>query len=183
MHFRKVGNPDADPGVWVKHYTEERPASGESEPRKVYTGIEFKIRKIPTGKKLEIERRHRGHSRKVKLFRSGDAEVTRELDQEVGSGLEQSVFGLLDSKGCKIEIVDEEAAKLYRGYLKDDLIKPGDVVTLDGRWTQELREDFLLEYLDDVAAWIVARADEIGRAAAKEELGKAKTSPTMPSSV
>jgi hypothetical protein len=192
MLFRKVGNPDTDPGVWVRHYTEDRLKSGETEPKKTYTGIEFKLRRIPPSKKLEIERRHRGQSRKLKIFRSGDAELTRDLDQEAAAGLERAVFALIDSRpdpkvkgaqGCQVEIVDEEGAKLYRGYLQNEQLKKGDIVTLDGRWTKELREDFLSDHLDDVAPWIDARADELGSAAAEDEQGKAKTSPTTPSSV
>lgn len=181
MFFKKV-QAAQDPGQWIKHYYEEDPAPGATESKKTFTGIEFKVRRIPPGKKMEIERSRRGGTRKIKVFRTGDSEITRDLDKETAAGIDQAIFALVDSKGCKVQIGDDETAKQYRTLLKDESIQAGQMIVLDGRWTNELREDFLADFID-VASWVVARADEFGRATVEEELGKEKTSPSMPSSV
>lgn len=181
MKFGRA-EPETEQGEWVKHYQEQPLRPGEEEPRKVFTGMELKIRRIPSARRLAIARQHGMGSRKVRVFRNGDSEITRDVEKETAIGVAQAVFALVDSRECQVELLDEASAKVYARLLNDASLKKGDVVTLDGRWTKELREDFLSEYVE-VAAWIVSRADEIGQVAAEEEQGKGTTSSTTPSSV
>ena len=159
MPFRKV--VDDDPGQWFVYGKD-----GDKDVR-------FRVRPLPLWKNAEIQRTFEGMTRQVKVDRQGTAETTRNLEKEVGAVLARASYSLIDSENCRVEVPSEKAAQAYRELLKDSSIQAGDVVALDGRWTDELRKDFLTDTASvGVPAWIVERAAEQGSVKVKEEEGK-----------
>jgi hypothetical protein len=70
-------------------------------------------------------------------------------------------------EGLTVEIADDEAASQWSQLLGEPVIG-GQVVTLDGRLTDQLKRRLFAKDLD-LAVWILKRSDELGRKYEKRE--------------
>jgi hypothetical protein len=165
MQLIKSGSSE---GVWFEFVDEAKPIRSPEERSKPKEGETpnacFKIRRIPTGLQKEAFFRHFG--RKTEVRRKGGA-VISDTDMEASTkhNAELAQYALLDTFDAE---VPADVLPLLGG-------KPGEMVTLDGKLTPEVRAALLGE-LPGLAVWIVGRADSLTARAAEEETELGKTS-------
>jgi hypothetical protein len=94
-------------------------------------------------------------------------------------GLRKAIRALRDSRCWDIRIADEKAATHYSTLLRRQ-VAAGDLVRLDGAWSDDLKRHLLSQFRS-LVVWINERADrqliEEAEAEVEEEEGKDANSP------
>ncbi len=140
--------PHNDPGRWflLAEKGEER--------------LELLIRHVPSNAMRRIIRKHLGTKltpdRAVDLAKSDRADV------------ERGVLALVDSQGFEIRMGDEEMAARYSSMLGGPAIAKGELVKLDGRWTDAVREEVLWQNVM-ILNFVLRKSSELSAQLAKEE--------------
>ena len=163
---------DTDQGEWFLY---GKDADG--------TSVRFKVRRLSSGKEMEIERRHAGRKGEI-YYRKGDAILPVNRDTDLAAEIDKAVYALLDSENCRVIPQDRAGADDYAQALgfAVEIDKP---LLLDGKWGKRdenqrypLKELFLSDELI-VGRRIIAKARKLGvEAIEEEERGKDDSSPT-----
>ena len=149
MPLKFYGNDDTDPGEWFTWR--------ESDEEKV----EAQIRRIPPARERAIEFRHFGRKRQVTFSRKGavqDLDVSKQ--DEVNK--EKAAYCLVDTRGFEVELAGAGAASQIGAALGNGNLAPGEVVKLDGKWTEPLKA-VIFEGLPSFVDWIAERAAALNK--------------------
>ena len=140
--FKSFGSPDNDEGEWVIYRKED--------------GVQFRVRQIPDKIDAELRRKvqgRQGQRTQTVKYRRGAAESEVNLDEADQLAELRARFSLLDSKGVMITAGDEEAASDITKAIGEP-VKAGDSVSLDGKWTQPVK-DYVFGEFSGLCTWIV----------------------------
>jgi hypothetical protein len=162
--LKRVGT-DADPGQWFPFCTEEKKdAAGavvkDTAGLPVMETVEFRIRRVPDGKARELNYLIFGR----KISYKTDKE---EKDKFLRFNVARASYALVDSKNAEFEVGDEAVAETY-GQLFGKEVKTGDVLSHDGRWTDEVKRYVLSDYVR-LMDWILEKADSLEKAGQEDE--------------
>jgi hypothetical protein len=127
--------------------------------------VAFCLRRIPAALEREIEIRHLGRKRQMK----GGA-ITFDVVASQKSAVDKAMFILMDSRNCRIEIPDEGEPSAYTQLLGPEAA-PGSTVCLDGKWTDDLKRQFLDDE-PEVANWAISESAKDTVKADEDEEGK-----------
>jgi hypothetical protein len=158
--LRHTADPGKDQGQWFTFLE----ADGER--------VRFRIRRVPEGKSREIEIRHRGRRTEV-VHRRGEQVTGTDLEKLIDEVWEKARFALLDSERAEIEAADDLAAESYTKALGRP-VKAGEMVLLDGAWTDAVKDLVFSEY-SALVSWINERSQELGGLRAAEDAALGKT--------
>ena len=137
---------ESDPGHWFT-WKEE---GGEK--------IEFKIRHLPPAERRRINLKHLGRKRTFRIGHQGNTEQQYEPSAQAEATREMATYCLVDSRGFTFP-----AAPVLAGRLAGLLGEPveGDV-TLDGRWTDAIKDLMLRsDFGPELEGFVDRKADEL----------------------
>lgn len=142
--------------------------------------VRFRIRALSARRIQQIDREVFG---RVQELRGRDGERILEIDgQKIDlARLQKAREALIDSEHAEIMVGDEGAAAEYRKILPEHAgsIAAGQLLLLDGRWSDALRDKVLTSH-PGLAEWIVERSGSLtvqaAKKAIKDEEGKEPTS-------
>jgi hypothetical protein len=123
--------------------------------------VEFKIRRLPSGKAKEIDVRIHGRTRKT-YFRKGSQVIEYDVEKLDAAEAEKAAYVLMDSRNADLPASDVPslASQAIDGWIR-----------LDGRWTPDVaREAF--SAVPGLATWLLKRAHTLEAAMLEDEEGK-----------
>lgn len=151
--FKAVGDDEQDPGQWFDF-------------TKGPDGVAFKVRRIPGAVARRIGLSKMGAKRMMTA--KGTPVDTRDV---FAARLAQASYALLDTRNFEVRMGGPKAAERYATAVNDAGIKADDLVKLDARWNDAVKElvledwptgvDFIhecLEKLEDQARSVEAEA-------------------------
>lgn len=148
-----------DEGEWFTYHTQ-----GAGDER---VELRFKVRRVPEPVSTRIEFAHLGRKLRVRGDRNSWA-IDREKQRAVR--LDKAAYALVDSENGEVRAADAEAAAFYSAELKVQIVA-GDLVKLDGRWTDAIRKRVLRES-EPLRAWVQEKSEGQALAADEDEEGK-----------
>lgn len=122
--------------------------------------VRFKVRRLSGPEARQIAYQVGGTRRQF-----GQKGTTVDVSKNFQTRLAQGVAMLLDSKNAEWPVSAEDAGPLREALKKDDL-KPGDVVLLDGSWSEQVKRIVLadataiLDFVHKKDEEMEAKADE-----------------------
>jgi hypothetical protein len=151
MPVKFYGADDTDPGEW----REWRP------------GINVKVRRITPAKERSIENRYLGTKRRVR-FRQGVPEQDLDVRKSEEVSREKAIYCMVETEGFELDFGGPQGAESLSKLLNEKY-QEGQVVSLDGRWTDVLK-GAIFDGLPDLMNWVVEQAQEMmGRAREEDE--------------
>lgn len=154
MPLKFFGETDPDPGEWFLW----REEGGEK--------IEVKVRRIPPSTERSIEFRHFGRKRKVTFSRKG---AVQDLDVEKQDEVnrEKAAECMVETRGFELELAGDSAAQEI-GKALGTTLEAGQVVGLDGKWSDELKAA-VFSGLPDLVEWLGEKATSLSRRDERED--------------
>lgn len=129
--------------------------------------VSLRVRRLPPAEERRIDSKHFGHKRRITYATKG---VQQDLDIEAQgkANTEKAAYCLVDSEGFDLEVAGPEAAQRL-GALLGEKLELGQVIRLDGRWTDALKA-LVFASLPDLVDFIGGRARKLrGEDEAAEE--------------
>lgn len=154
MKVKLYGTTDSDEGEW-RTWKE----AGEEK-------VELRIRTISPGKEREIEFRVFGKVRHLRFDKRG-AQQEYDTEKQEKASREKAAWCLVDSRGFEAEAAGPAAAAAIGQALGVE-VKSGEIVALDGRWTDRLK-GAIFDLFPDLVAFIGEQNRKIAEVDAREE--------------
>lgn len=133
-------------------------------------GVEFLLRPVPPATYERFERQVDQGLKTRELMGQG---VDKAKRRGLALTRKAAAYALLDSRGFEFVTRSPEVAAALSAAL-GSVIGPGQVVPLDGKWTDEVKEA-LFRYLPRLAAWIDSTVDDMAVEAVEAENARGKT--------
>ncbi|KKK51726.1 hypothetical protein LCGC14_3112080 [marine sediment metagenome] len=146
MPLKFFAETDVDPGeffTWREEGSEK---------------IEVRVRRIPPAREKAIEFRHFGRKRRV-TFSKGGARQDLDIQKQEDVNREKASYCLVETKGFELEVAGPGAADQI-GRLLSEKFEPGQVVSLDGKWTDALK-DAMFDGLLDLVGWLAEKVEKL----------------------
>lgn len=151
-------------GEWFVHHTDT-----PEDPTQAPIVVRYKLRAIPDDISVRMEQKVLGSETPVYL-RKGGREVRIDPAKHRLLLIDQCLYSFLDSENERIQLGDDGSVELVKKIFP--AAKVGDIVTLDGHWTDPLKRAVLIENDSEFRNWMRERFDKIGRVRADDEEGK-----------
>lgn len=116
--LKDYGKSENDLGVWFPF--------GDAEP----APFEVRVRRIPYSEAQKISKRY-GRETMTVVDGIRRPQIERSLEDTTKWILDQAAWAWVDARGLKLEVADDEAARLWSGLIKND-VKVGEVIELSG---------------------------------------------------
>ena len=155
MPLKFYSEKDTDPGEW-RDWCEPQP--GEK--------IRAKVRRILPVQQKQILYRHLGKTRRMTL-RKGETGTEWNPEKQERVNRDIATFCLVETEGFELEVPGEGGAALVGGLLNEE-VKSGDVVKLDGRWTDALKSA-VFDMFPDFLEWVVETAESMLKSDRQED--------------
>lgn len=154
MALRFYAATDVDPGEWFTWREED---GGK---------LEVKVRRLPPAEERRIDLKHFGKKRQIVYSKKG---AMQDLDLEASekANREKASYCMVETRGFEIEVGGPEAEARLKGLIGDE-VKVGQVVKLDGRWTDALKE-LMFAGLPDLVEWVGSKAKALSGRDEEEE--------------
>lgn len=156
MALKFFAATDVDPGEWFTFREEKE--TGEK--------LEARVRRLPNAERERIERKHFGKVRRLTYTDDGPVQELNR-DKQAAAMRERASYCLIDTRGFEIQPGGEDGARRLSDLLGRKL-EVGAVVSLDGQWTDALK-DLIFAGMEDFEAWVNERAAEIAKRDRKQE--------------
>lgn len=140
------GEAEADPGTWFTW----------QEDKETREKVEFLVRHLPPSERKRINLKHFGKKRRLRF----GEHVEQELDPVANAEAtrEMAAYCLLDSRGFTF-LAGPQLAERLSVLLSE---KVGPQVTLDGRWSDQVKDEMLRSAAGgEIMAFIDKKATEI----------------------
>lgn len=148
---------DTDPGEWFEWID----------------GVEVKVRRILEAKGREIENHHLGRKRKVR-HRRGATESEFDVEKQRRIEIDKAVYSMMETKGFELVAGGPGAAEKIGGILNVPL-EVGGSVSLDGKWTDQLKAAVLTGQTE-LRAWVLKKSGALDEQEHEEEAEASKNS-------
>lgn len=154
MALKFFAATDVDPGEWFTF----REAEGEK--------LEARVRRLPNAERERIERKHFGKVRRLTYTDDGPVQELNR-DKQSAAMRERASYCLIDTRGFELQPGGEDGARRL-GDLLGRKVSVGDVVSLDGQWTDALK-DLIFAGMEDLEAWVNERSADIAKRDREQE--------------
>ncbi len=138
--------------------------------------IELRVRAIPDTVRLRLENQY------LYAPEAADAAAPQKLTEEgrranrwVDLQRAQAAYALVDSRNAQWRIAEDDVAQaeIATKWL-GRVVAPGELVTLDGHWSDAVKH-YILANSGQMVVWIGAKATLLGRSKAEREKALKKT--------
>jgi hypothetical protein len=126
--------------------------------------VRVQLRPIPAHVDRDIRRKVFGS---VKNRRKGQS-WAKEMDLGEELTRTRAAYALIDTDNFFVGLLDDPAAKAYGELLQAPQAKKGEELSLDGKWTDEVKRRFLTDF-GSFAAWVSNKADSLTEEEVDEE--------------
>lgn len=155
MALKFFAATDTDPGEWFVW----REEGGEK--------LEVRVRRLPPAEERRIDLKHFGKKRQVTYSKKG-AQQDLDLEAQDKANREKAAYCMVDSRGFEFEVAGPDAAARL-GELLGEKVAVGQVMKLDGRWTDALKE-LIFAGLPDLVDWLGEKSKSLmGRDSEEEQ--------------
>jgi hypothetical protein len=158
--FKVFGDAEQTPGTPVT--IGKNPKNGED--------VKLHLRIMPSSVMRQIEKRHGRETQEKNALGQLVCSYERNVDETYAFLHERAAWLWVDTTNFVIEMGDDKSAEFFRDTLKDEAIKKGEEVKLDGRLNGRIKA-FLFQRNQDLALRIVREEAKLKEAVAKEEKG------------
>ena len=155
MLFKEYGRAENDLGAW--HDFGEDADTGKT--------VAFKLRDIPDHVDASIRKR-------LQIQRDGSMDL--DMLKERAISVERCKYALLDSRNFEGAAQDQEGAEIYAKLIGRPLTM-NEALSLDGKWTPELKEHVLRNQAW-LRVWVIERLSALSKSRRSEESVAAKNS-------
>lgn len=154
--FKATHTVEGVQGEWCTYAVD--PKTGEK--------VELQIRPLPAGEDRRMSAKYFGRERKVTWSEEGRTQ-TSNVQRSEEFVRERAILALVETRGAETRVMDAKSAEAY-GKVLGEALEVGQLVTLDGHWTQELKA---LVFADspELAVWCSEKATQLRTTAAQEE--------------
>jgi hypothetical protein len=136
---------------------------------KVLETVRVKLRSIPNDEGIKMEVEELGEEQAV-IYRKNRREVHIRPGEHMRLSIRRCLYAWVETENWEVAVPDVEGPKEILLRL-NPAAAIGDLVKLDGKWTDELRH-LMLDSDDTLREWVRERIEKIGRAIIQEEQGK-----------